>query len=183
MPVPLRFEDGLWNSFLQALRKHQRLWKWKVVMTAKDGSLVVEYTTPNESPRRSAVAILERPDRTRLVLHRTNSDREFPDFWSLPGGKIDKRETAFDAIQRETFEETGIHIDRASFLGSEESPLASRNGNRYQIEIFYASVPQNAAVRLSTGHDRYLWISRQAITGLRPIGPLTKRVLLGAQKP
>lgn len=36
--------------------------------------------------------------------------------WNIPGGKIDLYETGMDAAIRETFEETGLVVEKAAFL-------------------------------------------------------------------
>lgn len=53
----------------------------------------------------SASVLLIDP-KTQLILGCARKD--MPDNWGLPGGKIDPGEEAYDAAEREVFEETGI---------------------------------------------------------------------------
>ena len=45
-------------------------------------------------------------------------------YWSLPGGVIDKGETAEEATIRETFEETGLNVTLVRELGVVTGPLS-----------------------------------------------------------
>lgn len=46
-----------------------------------------------------------------LLLHRQDHKSE-GNMWGVPGGKLDKNEDPIDGAIRETFEETGIQIDK-----------------------------------------------------------------------
>jgi len=174
---------ALWNSFRDALVTNPRMWRWKLLQRQPSGALLVQYETPWRKPVPSAVALLERPDGSRLALHRTADDREYPNFWSLPGGKVDGIENGFDTVQREVFEETGVLVEHFVRVGRQESSLPSRNGYRYDIEMFYARVPQDIKIRHSTEHDELRWVTPHEVRALHPIGPVTKKLLLGPRPP
>ena len=63
--------------------------------------------------RVGAMAVISSEDRQRVLLHR----REIFFLWDLPGGGVERNESADAAAVRETREETGyeIHIER--FVG------------------------------------------------------------------
>ena len=44
-----------------------------------------------------------------LITRRPSYMRSFPSAWVLPGGSVDPNESLFEAVQREVWEETGIH--------------------------------------------------------------------------
>jgi 8-oxo-dGTP diphosphatase len=61
---------------------------------------------------RAAGGVVVRDGRA-LIVH-----RERYDDWSLPKGKLEPGETWEDAAIREVWEETGVHGELGSFLGS-----------------------------------------------------------------
>jgi 8-oxo-dGTP pyrophosphatase MutT (NUDIX family) len=70
-------------------------------------------------------------DRNRLLLEK---QALFPS-WALPAGCIDVGESAYDAVQREVREETGITIRKASLFGLYTDPKYSvtyPNGDEVQ---------------------------------------------------
>ena len=57
--------------------------------------------------------------------------------WSLPGGKIEGKETPQAAALRELKEETGIEAEIAGTLGDIEIGAAGVPGTRYRLTVFY----------------------------------------------
>ncbi len=37
--------------------------------------------------------------------------------WTLPGGRMESRESVFDALKREVYEETGFHVEPGELIG------------------------------------------------------------------
>lgn len=57
-------------------------------------------------------AIIMHPDNTRFLLVKRKEDEEIHGGkWMLPGGKLEKDESLFDALKREIEEETAIEIE------------------------------------------------------------------------
>jgi 8-oxo-dGTP diphosphatase len=56
-----------------------------------------------------AVGILIRSDGTFLLTSRPDG-KPYAGYWEFPGGKLEQGETAVQALQRELFEELGIHV-------------------------------------------------------------------------
>ncbi|HLS16927.1 MAG TPA: Nudix family hydrolase [Paenalcaligenes sp.] len=61
-------------------------------------------------PVRVAVGILQREDGQILLASRP-TDKPWPHWWELPGGKIEPTETPLAAVERELYEELGIRIE------------------------------------------------------------------------
>jgi 8-oxo-dGTP diphosphatase len=62
-----------------------------------------------------AAIILAEEDSSRVLLTRRASGA-FEGMWCLPGGHIDRYETARDAVRREVKEETGLDFQLRSFF-------------------------------------------------------------------
>lgn len=97
----------------------------------------------------------------RLLIVKANYKR----LWTIPGGVVDPAELPLDAAVRETFEETGIQLDKQvmefSHIAVRESALATT----YQF-VFRAPIhdDQIAAIKLQAAElDDYSLVSRQQV--------------------
>ena len=45
-----------------------------------------------------------------FFIAKRQKNQFMPDFWELPGGKVERNESHHDALKRELFEETGIKV-------------------------------------------------------------------------
>jgi 8-oxo-dGTP diphosphatase len=59
-----------------------------------------------------SAAVLQRPDGTFLLAQRP-ADKIWAGYWEFPGGKVERGETAHDALVRELHEELGINVQTA----------------------------------------------------------------------
>lgn len=89
--------------------------------------------------------VFDAAGRMLLVRH---ADRGI---WVLPGGAIDPGETPADALVRELWEETGLHVEPAALLGVFSGPdflVRYRNGDEviYLMTVFEC--------RVAGGHPR-----------------------------
>jgi 8-oxo-dGTP diphosphatase len=62
---------------------------------------------------RVAVAVVQRPD-GRVLLAKRLPGTPYPGYWEFPGGKLERGESAHEALARELDEELGIEIVNAS---------------------------------------------------------------------
>ncbi len=92
--------------------------------------------------------------------------------WGLPGGGQHRNETALSAIQRELFEETGIHIASTDF-----SPIGdgrgSINGMGYKYSLFKVNLDKLPELKPPVGEITAIkWLSRSELLADNPTSDL-----------
>jgi 8-oxo-dGTP diphosphatase len=99
---------------------------------------------------RGVAVIVEDPRGRVLLLLRGPTAPWMPSRWNLPGGKIERDESALDAARRETLEEAGLYVGALSLL--------ARIGG---LDVFHAD-DWTGRVRLADReHTRSAWVPRE----------------------
>jgi 8-oxo-dGTP pyrophosphatase MutT (NUDIX family) len=99
---------------------------------------------------RGVAVIVEDPRGHVLLLLRGPTAPWMPNRWNLPGGKIERGESAYEAATRETREETNLHVCTLS-------PIAQIGG----LDVLRADY-WTGRVRLVDGeHTRSAWVPKQ----------------------
>lgn len=80
------------------------------------------------------------------LLHRA----KWEDFWSLPGGRVEMRETAAEAIVREMREEIGTHIHVERLLWVTESFFEYNKQTFHELGFYYRITLPTDSPLLST---------------------------------
>jgi 8-oxo-dGTP pyrophosphatase MutT (NUDIX family) len=86
-------------------------------------------------------------------------NRRLPGMWQPVTGKVERRESAFDAARRELHEETGLESSRWHCLETASLYFDPRHDRFTALPIFAAEVAASARVRLSPEHDAWRWES------------------------
>jgi len=92
--------------------------------------------------------------RNEVLLLRRSGLSPRPGDIDLPGGAVDAHESPEAAAIRETFEETGIVIDKAKIITSE---YTGGHKDSWVMLGFSAHIDE-AEVLLSWEHDEYKWV-------------------------
>lgn len=105
---------------------------------------------------------LNQPVATTIILENKNQEilftkRKFPpkkDFWDLPGGFVEKKETAEEAIKRELKEELNIQIKKFKFLGTYIGFYPYKGINHYPLNlIFYGKITDDQIKNIIPADD------------------------------
>jgi 8-oxo-dGTP pyrophosphatase MutT (NUDIX family) len=106
-------------------------------------------------PRAAATVVLLRPGSrgpTVLLTRRTATMRFGGDLYVFPGGRLDPEDSDHAAAAiRETFEETGIRLDRASLIPLSRWVTPPGLPSRYDARFFAAFVPPGTDVVAASG--------------------------------
>jgi 8-oxo-dGTP pyrophosphatase MutT (NUDIX family) len=132
--------------------------------------------SPPRRQRVAAYALLQRDD--EVLLTRMSSRTRIPGRWTLPGGGIDHGEDPKQALVREVYEETGLHIHpglvadvhSSHFTGPRSDGLVE---DYHGIHLIFVSqlLPESVGVEphvteLDGSTDLARWIPRAEALGL-----------------
>jgi 8-oxo-dGTP pyrophosphatase MutT (NUDIX family) len=87
-----------------------------------------------------------------LSVQRSKTDYWMPMHWSMPGGHIMEKESAYHAAKRELKEETGLKANTLFFLGTKYN----KDGNKL---LLYKCEDFDGDVQLNFEHSDYKWIT------------------------
>jgi 8-oxo-dGTP diphosphatase len=130
-----------------------------------------EATVPRRQ-RVAAYAILARGsrERTEVLLTRMSDRTRIQGRWTLPGGGIDHGEDPRDAVRREVYEETGLHVEPGEvvdvhsthFTGSRADGLVE---DYHGVHLIFAARPLTESadvephvVELDGSTDLAVWV-------------------------
>ena len=124
----------------------------------------------------TSTAFVLHPIEDKVLLHWHSKVKA----WLPPGGHIENNETPVEAVKRETFEETGIHIKLYNFNSSmSEIPFSDvkeipapytillenindpENGEHIHIDMIYFS----EALNISDLKDGWFWATENDLKG------------------
>jgi 8-oxo-dGTP pyrophosphatase MutT (NUDIX family) len=87
--------------------------------------------------------------------------------WTLPGGRVEPRESPLDALHREVLEETGRRIEILSFIGAYAVPFADD-----LVLAFAASSTEPVAWQANGEIAELAWFAPDALP--EPMSPRTR---------
>ncbi len=117
----------------------------------------------NERPRVVLVnrCFVLRDDGRQLIVKRCAMDRNNPDKWEVPGGKLDSGQDLVHALEREVIEETGLLVEpihRTAFVDSYTIGDGAYKGLPY-IVLFSVTRIVGGELALSEEHSAYKWVT------------------------
>ncbi len=91
-----------------------------------------------------------------LILKRSLAEKYCPDFWDLPGGKVENNETLLEAAKRETKEESGLDVKL------EQNYFYIFHCQNVELDIYgFRASFAGGEVTLSEEHTEFKWVSEK----------------------
>jgi len=106
----------------------------------------------NKIENTSAGVFFYAQDTNRFLYLLRNDDRN-PGNWGIPGGKVEKNETLFDAVERECMEEIGYFPLTAKLI-----PIQKFVNNSFSYHTFFCKVDSEFIPVLNDEHCGYCWL-------------------------
>ncbi len=114
------------------------------------------------SPAVKVAAMYVEMENKILFLQRSALESE-AGLWGVPGGKLERGETAEAAAKRELLEETGIPIDSNSRFAPLGKLFMRTPTIDYVFHLFRLTLSKKPAIILSREHQRSDWLAPDAI--------------------
>jgi len=95
-------------------------------------------------------AILKREG--KYLIARRAPGKHLAGYWEFPGGKVEEGETPEESLQREMWEEFGVHADVGAYLGDNVHDYGSK-----VIRLLAYEVAVSGELLQSTDHDCIEW--------------------------
>ena len=98
-----------------------------------------------------------------LLVKRNKTSSYYPDVWEFPGGKYDDDQSSFRAVlEREVYEETGLHIQGISedrYEIRNISSVGKHRGACFVVQSAVVSVQPGRVVLSDAEHSAWRWIT------------------------
>lgn len=92
-----------------------------------------------------------------LLVHRVAHDFK-GGLWEIPGGKVENKESFFDALVREVSEETGLRVISVGSLVSNFDYRNESNQHIRQLNYHILTYEGNKVQLDASEHDAYQWV-------------------------
>ena len=110
--------------------------------------------------QRVCVSGLIRRGDTLLLLKRASHETFLPNYYDLPGGKVDLGESPAVAIVREVFEEAGVVAKVVGLYNAWDWTSEYRGVPTQFISLSYhLEIPDAAEPKISTDFSGHAWVS------------------------
>ena len=126
----------------------------------------------NKQTIQVVAAIIFNKNSEVLLASRPN-DKIFAGFWEFPGGKIETNETPFAALQRELFEETNLHIQKAHYW---QTLTVKRKEHTVAVQFWQVAYGDWSGSLQAKENQQFAWQNPQNLT-VYPILPNNQAII------
>lgn len=122
---------------------------------------------PIKLPIRASSALIQNQKGHILLLKRSKLVKSYRGYWQLPEGKIERKETAIQALNREIEEELCVKIIKTKFLGVYSYVQSFLFIPVFEIDRSIFKVEIKGKIRLSHEHTQYRWVSKNNLSNYK----------------
>jgi len=99
-------------------------------------------------------------DEKILIVKKSIYEKIDGGLWTIPGGKIEKKETIIDGLKREIKEEVNLDIYYYQWIGED---VFESNGHWFHAQHFLCQIKNNNNVKLEKKLTDFHWLSENEI--------------------
>jgi 8-oxo-dGTP diphosphatase len=114
-----------------------------------------------------------------LIVRRSKNEFFLPEYYEMPGGKVEFGESLEDALLREVKEETGLEIKVVKPYAT--FSYLSDDGGRHTVDVQFIveAVNEPDNVKISSAHDEFKWIKKEEIDNYKISDQMKTTILKG----
>jgi len=112
---------------------------------------------------KTAAGIFFYSKNTGRYLYLLRTDSKNPS-WSIPGGKIEKKETLLEGVERECLEEIGYFSSDLKLI-----PIQKFTNGTFTYHTFFCQVDDEFIPKLNSEHSGYAWVKEDSYP--KPLHP------------
>jgi len=112
---------------------------------------------------KTAAGIFFYSKNTGRYLYLLRTDSKNPS-WSIPGGKIEKKETLLEGVERECLEEIGYFSSDLKLI-----PIQKFTNGTFTYHTFFCQVDDEFIPKLNNEHSGYAWVKEDSYP--KPLHP------------
>lgn len=98
-----------------------------------------------------------------LIMRRAGTEDFLPGMFELPSGKVDLDESLIEALYREVYEESGLHICHIKKFAPSFDYLSASGEKRRQLNFIVEVYPDNLVKLNPAEHDAYYFVNYSQI--------------------
>lgn len=108
-----------------------------------------------------------RNNKNEILLLKRNKTKTFQNHWQLPEGKLEEKESPYDALKREIKEELNAEIKHAELKAISHTTLEAKGIKYLAFRLIYSTELSNPHdIKLSAEHSEYGWFKKNELNNL-----------------
>ena len=100
------------------------------------------------------------------------------DYYFFPGGHLEFAESAKEALKREIFEELGLKILEANFIGATEHQFVEDGKKFHEINLIFQIKTDKITTKSKEGHLQFFLFNRKQLAKEKVLPEILKKSVL-----